>query len=198
MEMTRFEKWFVNRNRKAQRNIARVRRRLAELPSDQIQNVLELGCGIGTVAAFLAKTYNMKVWGTDFDRKQIQIARERHRENEHLTYQVEDAAQLSFQDAQFDLVVSQNVFHHLSEWRTAAREVVRVLRPGGFLMWLDLVLPRWVVRLLQPLAKKYGLYCIEDVKRVFDQQGLELLFHHRQFHGPFSHHHMVWQKREAQ
>jgi ubiquinone/menaquinone biosynthesis C-methylase UbiE len=197
MEMTQFEKWFVNRNKKAQRNIARVRQRLAELPSDQIENVLELGCGIGAVAAFLAKTYHMKIWGTDFDHKQIQIAREIHPENEHLTYQVEDAAHLSFQDARFDLVVSQNVFHHLSEWQTAAKEVARVLRPGGFLMWLDLVLPKLIARLLQPLAKRHGLYCIEDAKRVFDKQGLELLFHQSQFHGPFSHHHMVWQKREA-
>jgi cyclopropane fatty-acyl-phospholipid synthase-like methyltransferase len=49
MEMTRLEKWFVNRSKKAERNIARVRQRLQELPSETIQDVLELGCGIGTV-----------------------------------------------------------------------------------------------------------------------------------------------------
>jgi cyclopropane fatty-acyl-phospholipid synthase-like methyltransferase len=69
MEMTRLEKWLVNRNKKAERNIARVRQRLTALPSEAIEDVLELGCGIGAVAAFLSETYNMKVWGTDYYRR---------------------------------------------------------------------------------------------------------------------------------
>ena len=194
MEMTRFEKWLVNRNKKAERNIARVRQRLAELPSAAIKDVLELGCGIGAVAAFLAETYDMKVWGTDYDHEQIQIARKRHPEKELLTYQVEDAARLSFQDASFDLVISQNVFHHLPQWQTAVREVNRVLRPGGFLLWLDLALPKWVVRLFQPLVERYSLYCIAEVNCVFEKQGFKKLFDERLTHGPFFQHHIVWQK----
>ena len=133
MEMTRLEKWFVNRSKKAERNIVRVRQRLRELPSEAIQDVLELGCGIGTVAAYLAATYGMNVYGTDYDAEQIQIARNMQPQNEHLHYSVEDAANLSFQDAGFDLVVSQHVFHHIPDWKTATKEVARVLRPGGCL-----------------------------------------------------------------
>ena len=59
--MTWLEKWFVNRSQKAKGNIARVRQRLAELPSEAIEDVLEIGCGTGTVAAFLAETYKMNV-----------------------------------------------------------------------------------------------------------------------------------------
>ena len=194
MEMTRLEKWLVNREKKAERNIARVRQDLTALPSKALKDVLELGCGIGDVAAFLSETYNMKVWGTDYDHKQIQIARKRHPENEHLTYQVEDAARLSFQDASFDLVISQNVFHHLPQWQPAVREVNRVLKPGGFLLWLDLTLPKWVARLFQPLVKKYSLYCIAEVKYVFEKQGFKQLFDERRTHGPFFQRHMVWQK----
>ena len=129
MEMTRLEKWLVNREKKAKGNIVRVRQCLAALPSEGFKDVLELGCGIGDVAAFMSQTYNMKVWGTDYDHEQIQIARKRHPENEYLIYQVEDAAHLSFQATSFDLVVSQNVFHHLSKWQTGVREVAPVLRP---------------------------------------------------------------------
>jgi ubiquinone/menaquinone biosynthesis C-methylase UbiE len=197
MEMTRLEKWWVNRNKKAERNIAKVRQRLAALPSEAIEDVLELGCGIGAVAAFLSETYNMKVWGTDYDLEQIQIARERHPENEKLIYQVEDASHLSFQDARFDLVVSQNVFHHLPKWQTAVREVARVLRPGGFLLWLDLSFPKWIAQLFQPLVKKHRLYCIADAKYVFETQGFDQRFHERRIHGPFSQHHMIWQKTEV-
>ena len=88
--MTRLEKWFVNRSKKAERNIARVRQRLQELPSEAIQDVLELGCGIGTVAAYLATTCEMNVYGTDYDAEQIQIARDMQPANENLHYSVED------------------------------------------------------------------------------------------------------------
>jgi ubiquinone/menaquinone biosynthesis C-methylase UbiE len=197
MEMTRLEKWFVNRNKKAERNISRVRQRLAALPTEAIKDVLELGCGTGAVAAYLSATYNMKVWGTDYDPKQIQIAHKRHPENAHLTYRVEDATRLSFQNACFDLVVSQNVFHHLSQWQTAASEVARVLRPGGFLMWLDLAFPKWLARLFQPLVKEHGLYCIGDVNYEFEIQGFKQLFHERRIHGLFLQHHIIWQKGEV-
>jgi len=195
MEMTRFEKWLVNRDKKAKRNIARVRQQLAKLPSEAIRDVLELGCGTGAVAAFLAGTYPARVWGTDYDREQIQIARRRHPENERLTYRVEDAAQLSFKDTSFDLVISQNVFHHLSKWKTAAGEVARVLRPGGFLLWLDLAFPKWIARPFQPLVRRHGLYSIDDVKAVFEEHGFEQRFHERRIHGPFPQHHMTWQKK---
>jgi ubiquinone/menaquinone biosynthesis C-methylase UbiE len=195
MEMTRLEKWLVNRTGKAERNIARIEQRLAELPVRSITNVLELGCGIGRVAAYLAQRYNMHVWGTDTDPAQIETARKRHPETARLTYRVEDAAKLSFEDAEFDLVVSQNVFHHMAKWRTAVREIARVLKPGGYLLWLDLAFPRWIAHRFQPLVKQHGVYCISEAKSVFEHQGFEQLFHYSRMHGLFSQHHIVWQKK---
>lgn len=197
MEMTRLEKRFVNRRKKAERNIARVRQRLQELPSNAIQDVLELGCGTGAVAADLAATYGMNVYGTDYDSAQIEIARNLQPESEHLHYRVEDATRLSFQDTRFDLVISQNVFHHLADWKTAVQEVTRVLRPGGYLMWLDLAFPKFIGRLFQPLIKNYSLYCFADVRSIFKMYGFEQLFYERLVHGLFVQHHLVWQKSEG-
>jgi len=195
MKMTRLEKWFVNRSKKADRNITRVRQRLQELPAEAIQDVLELGCGIGSVAAYLAANYQMKVCGTDYDAEQIQIARNMQPQNANLHYSVEDAANLSFQDASFDLVVSQNVFHHIPEWKTATKEIARVLRAGGYYIWLDLAFPKLIRTLFQPLVKNQSLYCIDDVRHVFQAHGFEPLFYERRIHGPFVHHHLVWQKK---
>ena len=196
MEMTRLEKWFVNRRKKAERNIIRVRQRLQHLPSGAIQDVLELGCGMGAVSAHLAATYGMNVYGTDYDAKQIQIARKMQPENENLHYRVEDAEDLSFQDASFDLVLSQNVFHHIPDWKTGAKEVARVLRPGGYFIWLDLALPKLICMLFQPLVKNQSLYGIADVQSVFQFHGFKTLFYERLIHGLFVHHHLVWQKSE--
>ena len=196
MEMTRFEKWFVNRSRKAERNIARVRQRLQELPAAAIQEVLELGCGIGGVAAYLAATYEMNVYATDYDLKQIQIARKLQPENEHLHYRVEDAANLSFQAASFDLVLSQNVFHHIPDWKAALKEAARVLRPGGYFIWLDLAVPKLIRTLFQPLIKNHSLYSFADIRHAFEANGFKMLFYERLIHGLFVHHHLVWQKSE--
>jgi ubiquinone/menaquinone biosynthesis C-methylase UbiE len=196
MEMTRLEKWFVNRSKKAERNIARVRQRLAELPSKTIQDVLELGCGIGAVAADLAVHCKMNVHGTDVDAKQVEIARKMQPEYERLHYRVEDATQLSFQDDSFDLVISQNVFHHLPDWRAAGHEVARVLRPGGYFMWLDLAFPKFIGRLFQPLIKNHSLYCFADIRSAFEICGFKQLFCERLVHGFFVHYHLVCQKSE--
>ncbi len=93
MAMTKIEKRFVNRRQKAQRNIEKVRRRLAELDIQRIHDVLEIGGGIGSVSAYLAWTFDMRVVGTDLDPAQIELAQKLYGEDGNLHYQVEDAFQ---------------------------------------------------------------------------------------------------------
>ncbi|UCF66931.1 MAG: class I SAM-dependent methyltransferase [Acidobacteriota bacterium] len=194
MNMSRLEKWFVNRERKAARNFERVRQRLGELRIDETRDVLEIGSGTGGVAARLAEIYRMTVTGTDFDRAQIELARRLHPETERLRFRVEDAAALSFADESFDLVVSQNVFHHIPDWSRAVAEIRRVLRPHGHLIWLDLTFPRFVKKLLQPIARGYGLYTADEIRGAFRLAGFETRFAERLIHGPLVHHHLVLQR----
>jgi len=49
----------------------------------------------------------------------------------HLGHRCEDLERLTFRDAQFDVVVTQEVFEHVLDYRRAYGEVMRVLRPGG-------------------------------------------------------------------
>jgi SAM-dependent methyltransferase len=44
----------------------------------------------------------------------------------------EDLQNLSLPDASLDLVLTEDVFEHIPDWRKAFREVHRVLKPGGF------------------------------------------------------------------
>jgi ubiquinone/menaquinone biosynthesis C-methylase UbiE len=196
MAMTRFEKQFVNRDSKAERNIEKVNQCLEKLDIHNIHQVLELGCGTGAVSAYLTNNYLMKVYGTDFDPEQIEIAKKTFQESYHLHFMVEDASNLNFEVVNFDLVLSQNVFHHIPAWETAMQEVVRVLRPGGYLIWLDLAFPRLVKDILQPFVKNYALYTIDEVKASFTNNGLNQLFYERIAHGPFTHHQFILQKSE--
>ena len=194
MKMTKFEKRFVNRKKKADGNIKNVRQHLEHIEIERINNVLELGCGVGFVSNFLSETYNMNIYGTDFDPDQIELARKFHPENDKLHFSVEDATNLNFKDSNFDLVLSQNVFHHIPKWELAVSQIHRVLRPHGYFIWFDLIFPKVVKIIFQPLVKNYGLYTFKEIKFVFYRIGFKELFYERLLHGPFGSCHMVLQK----
>ena len=194
MKMTRFEKSFVNRKRKVAGNIERVRQRLQELNVNNIHEALEIGCGIGLVSVFMAENYGMNVFGTDFDPDEIKIAQKMNSENDNLHFRAEDAANLSFEDNSFDLVVSQNVFHHIPNWEKAVQEIGRVLRPGRYLIWLDIVFPNFLKKVFKPLVKNYGLYTQEEIKSAFNEGGFKTLYFQDSLHGPFKHNEFLLQK----
>ncbi len=91
MAMSRFEKLFVNRQSKGRRKSSKVRERLGSLDTEAIHDVLEIGCGFGTVSDYVAETYSMRVTGTDFDPEQISEAGKLYPGRENLHFQVEDA-----------------------------------------------------------------------------------------------------------
>ena len=196
MEMTGFEKYFVNRETKVRRNIEAVRQSLSRLPVDQIHDVLELGCGIGGVSAFLAEEYGLNVLGTDYDPEQIAIAKEKYPERECLHFRAEDASRMSFADLSFDLVLAQDVFHHIASWEAAVAEVGRVLRPGGYLIWMDFAYPRIVKGVFRPFVRHYGLYTWADILGTFTEAGLETGQVERPRHGPFAYSRAILQKSD--
>lgn len=175
MEMTRFEKFFVNRERKGLGNLRRVRRALSTLDVNSIRDVLEIGCGIGTVSARLADEYGWNVTGTDYDARQIDEAKNRYPEAGGLQYRREDATRLSFADASFNLAIAQMVFHHIAAWPQAVKELARVIRPGGTVIWQDFVFSEGFMNITKPLARWFGICVREDVIRAFGNDGFQMM-----------------------
>lgn len=194
MKMTRIEKRFVNRQKKSERNIKKLELALEHIAIENINMVIELGCGIGYVSHYLADTYNWRVYGTDYDEEQIQIANKIQPNIDLLSFQVEDAAKLSFSDSSFDLVFSQYVFHHIPNWENAIKEISRVLRPGGYFIWLDLTFPRIIKNIFLPFVKNYGLYTINDIKKAFEVHEFKEIYQEQSAHGLFRQQHFVIQK----
>jgi SAM-dependent methyltransferase len=194
MAMSRFEKLFVNRQSKGRRNSRKVRERLENLDTEEIREVLELGCGIGTVSAYLAEAYSMQIVGTDFDPAQIDEARRLNSGRQNLRFQVEDAADLSFQDSSFDLVIAHNVFHHIPAWKAAMSEIRRVLRPLGHLMWLDIVFAKPIRGLLTAVEKDESFFSLDEVKGAFRDANFDERFHERMPLMVFAQHHFVLQR----
>jgi SAM-dependent methyltransferase len=102
------------------------------LPNLNNLNVLEIGCGRGAFTLFLSKIFPIAtITGVDFSDKAIQIACSRNPVKNKITFQVEDAQQLSFTDKLFDIVISCETIEHVISPTLMAKEIARVLKPHG-------------------------------------------------------------------
>ncbi|WP_370184048.1 class I SAM-dependent methyltransferase [Rhodococcus wratislaviensis] len=102
--------------------------------------VLDVGCGTGYFATRLAAAVQPggRVDGIDPSPPMIDYATGR-RGTAHAGFSVAAAEQLPFPDASFDVVTSTLVIHHIAPGArsAAAREMSRVLRPGGRVLVAD-------------------------------------------------------------
>jgi len=101
--------------------------------------VLEVGCGVGGLLPQLVAygATPQLLAGLDRDRGRIRQASGRY---PGMHFAVGDATELPVESGSFDIVIQSTLFTSLLEPVArvrAAREMARVLRPGGFILWLD-------------------------------------------------------------
>ena len=125
----------------------RWRNKLARmLPDRERLKVLDVATGTGDVILSLfEKNRNVfQAVGVDMSEKMLEIGRRKMREN-HLDNVVElqlgDAAQLPFEDAQFDAVTIAFGIRNVYDVDKALQEMHRVLKPGGRALILEFSLP---------------------------------------------------------
>jgi len=97
--------------------------------------ILEVGCGTGTNACYLAEKYGCTVVGIDLAEHMVHKANRRAAElgvSDRATFRVGDAYRLDFPDGSFDAVVTVFVSQFLEPAR-AFPEFNRVLKTGGYL-----------------------------------------------------------------
>lgn len=93
--------------------------------------VLEVGVGLGADHVEFAR-HGAMLTGVDLTTRAIEMTRRRFAALGLTSdLRVADAENLPFADDRFDLVYSWGVIHHSPDTARAAREILRVLRPGG-------------------------------------------------------------------
>jgi ubiquinone/menaquinone biosynthesis C-methylase UbiE len=169
MKLGKIEKWAMNRSKHAERVIGRVEKLLNFVDIKEDQKLLEIGCGNGATSKHIAKRYHLNVVGSDVDSEQIQLAQKNLDDIPNIRFLEADATSLPFEDNDFDIVLSFQVLHHISNWLDALEEIERVLKPRGYFICVDTVYPTWSARIAELFKHKYGVTTIHDINSFIEK-----------------------------
>jgi arsenite methyltransferase len=170
--------------------------RVAELAQiDKGSRVLDIACGQGITACFLAQRYGCYVAGIDLSTELISLARDKV-QSEGLLEKVDlllgDGECLPYRDSLFDTVISECSFSLLPNKEAAALEIMRVLKPGRKLVMTDVFLRGQVSEELRTKASFAS--CIAGAKTL---EGYIKLFEQVGFRDPYAEDHSEALKKVA-
>ena len=100
--------------------------------------ILDIGCGFGDTAAFLAGEYGYSITGMDISAEVITRARERHPD---IVFIEGDGQWLEVESLSFDCVLMECTLSLMSNPVEAIHEAYCTLKKGGYLIIHDLYLP---------------------------------------------------------
>lgn len=97
-------------------------------------HVLDIGCGIGGAARYMAQATGCRVTGVDLTPGFIETARELTEKTglgAHVAYEVASALHMPFADGAFDKAITLHVAMNIHDRAGLYGEVARVLKPGA-------------------------------------------------------------------
>ena len=175
MRMTAIEKHFVNNPEHTLQVAHHAQQLLDRIDIQPEWRYLDVGCGVGAADCEIAKRYSLDVTGIDVDPGQIEAARAREA-NPCLRFMVMNATKLQFHDGHFDIVASSMVTHHMPDWERAFSEMIRVLRPGGYLIYSDFMLPSWLAVVGRLLIPFVGIPSTNLIESLASRAGLTKVY----------------------
>jgi len=143
-------------------------RLMSLLQARPAERILDIGGGTGRVSQTFGDDYTVIVcdpsWGMLKEARQKQMIA-----------CCGLAERLPFVNDAFDRMVMVDTFHHLRDQHAAAKETLRVLRPGGRLVIEEPDIRRWTVKWValgeRLLLMRSRFYSIADLARVFEEAG---------------------------
>ncbi len=105
-------------------------------------HVLDLCCGLGGPARYLAYHYGCRVTGVDMNTDRLAGAvrlTERTKLQDRVLFHHANALQTGLADETFDVIVSQEAFCHIPNKKTLITECARLLKPGGRIVYTDIL-----------------------------------------------------------
>jgi MPBQ/MSBQ methyltransferase len=103
--------------------------------------MLDVGCGLGGSARYLAAEHRCRVVGVDLTREYIEAANDlaaRVGLGGEVEFRQASALELPFGDGEFDVVWTEHVQMNIADKRAFYAELARVLKRGGKLVFHDI------------------------------------------------------------
>lgn len=120
---------------------AELRRLVEWLDVDAQHRVLEVACGSGGPACYVAQISGCHLTGIDYSADGVATARALAQEKglaDRMRFLEADGNErLPFDDAEFDALLCIDALNHLRDRRFVLKEWRRVLRPGGAMVFTD-------------------------------------------------------------
>lgn len=121
------------------------------------KDVLEIGCGRGGGAAFVAKyLHPASMTGVDLSDRAVQHCRQNHRDKV-LTFIRGEARNLPFPADSFDAVLNVESSHSYPSFEGFVSEVARVLRPEGVFLFADFRLAGAIALLREQVQQQFTI-----------------------------------------
>jgi ubiquinone/menaquinone biosynthesis C-methylase UbiE len=105
--------------------------------------ILDVGCGDGSLLKYLYDIYGPlnEFYGMDASQKLIDVAVKKYAPK--LRFRIGEIEAIAFPSNSVDRLLCSFVFHHLPTKikQKGIKEIYRVLKPGGYLMYIDVGKP---------------------------------------------------------
>lgn len=119
-----------------------VARKLRERVGAPGARILDVACGTADLSLALFETTGARVVGTDFCRPMLEIAaRKTANHGSDIPFIEGDALRLPFRDCSFEAVTIAFGLRNLSDVKGGLAELLRVLKPGGYVAVLEFSKP---------------------------------------------------------
>lgn len=146
------------------------------------EKTLDVGCGSGVLLNGAAmrlttgKAIGIDIWAPHSGGGNLALLWKNARAEgvaDRIEFREADARSMPFEDASFDVVISSGALHHISHnfdaHERAAREMVRVLKPGGNIVIWDIT---HMVEATAQRMRSMGIEC--EVKPTSSNLGFEM------------------------
>lgn len=114
---------------------------LEHIALEEIHRFLDVGCGLGYLTFLMSGFLNKDcdILGIDIDSKLINIARGNAKKYNlfNILFEVGNTYALKEKNDSFDFIAAQLVLSHLERPENAIKELLRVLKPGGYLLLIE-------------------------------------------------------------
>jgi len=125
------------------------------------KTVLEVGSGRGGGCSYLARYLKPKsIVGIDFSSNAVDMCNRLHSQP-NLSFRIGNAMKIPFPNQSFDAVINVESSHCYQSMKDFISEVIRVLRPGGYFSWTD-ILWKHSTDAINQYFQKSGLQVIRE------------------------------------